>query len=103
LLTVVGELAGTFTVKDKGLNDPPGATTAVVVQVAVEVPEQLQPVPLNEASVYPEGSVSLTVTVEPSVGPVPVLPTWMFQVAVAPCVKVPVCDFVTESAGELPE
>src|SRR5208283_4937161 len=68
----------------------------------VVVPAQLHPVPLYDAREYPDGSVSLTVTVEPSVAPAAVpelLLTCMFQTAVEPCVNVPVCDLAIASDG----
>ncbi len=56
-----------------------------------------------DTSIRPEGTVSVTVTVVPSVGPVPfLLSTVTVYVAFSwPCVKLPVCVLVIASTGSI--
>ncbi len=67
------------------------ASASLRVQV-VPPDVQVQPVPAMDTSVSPEGTVSVTVTVVPLVGPVPfLLSTVTVYVAFCwPCVKLPV-------------
>ena len=101
LLTLIGEAAGTLTVNTNVGNVPPTpATTLVLVHVTTFVTlVQFQPAPLNVFSVYPEGSVSLTVVV-PCVTPSAkgaLFVTTKLHWPVVPCVKFPVCDLAIPS------
>jgi hypothetical protein len=94
-------VAGTATTILITLNDDPPVTAWLMVQVAVSVPEQVQPVPLTDAAVNPAGSVSVTVvTPEVTVDNAAVFDTVTVSVPpVAPCVKVPLYPSLTPSSG----
>ena len=86
-----GALAGTATPILITLKDAPPATTCVLEQVTAFVPEQLQPPPLKDAVVYPDGSISVTVVVpEVVLDALPAFDTVTVSVPpVCPCVNVP--------------
>lgn len=98
LLTLTGELEGILTIREiSGKLPPAPATTAVDVQVTILVPLQLQPMPVEEDNVYPLGSESATVTVDPSVAveaDAALFVTWSVQVPVLPWLNVPTCALV---------
>jgi hypothetical protein len=89
----------TLTVREIEFPTAPAAMLVALVHVTVwPAAPHVQPVPLAEANVRPAGSVSIAAIV-PEVATLPVLPTAIVYVPVAPIVKFPVCVFVTESAG----
>jgi hypothetical protein len=58
---------------------------------------QFHPVPVIDTSVSPEGTVSVTVTVPVVAEAAAEFATVTVYVAlICPCVKLPVCDFVTD-------
>lgn len=59
---------------------------------------QLQPVPLAAVGVRPAGNVSVTVTVAPVVGPLPLFLTVNVNVAVPPRVSVAALDVLVMSS-----
>jgi hypothetical protein len=98
-VTVAGALASTLTVSEIGLPALLAAMLVVLVHVTVAPASlQVQPVPLAALYVSPVGSVSTTVTV-PDVATLPLLPTAIVYVPVAPATNVPVCDFAIVSTG----
>jgi hypothetical protein len=93
--------AGTLTPILITLNDAPPDTPAVLVHVTAFVPEQDQPVPLNDVAVNPVGKVSVTVVVpEVVLDAPPVFDTVTVSVPpVCPCVNVPLYPSLTPSTG----
>src|SRR5207244_6388355 len=93
-----GALLGTFTVSAIGGQIAPPASASSREHVSVPT-THVHPVPLIAVAVSAAGSVSVTVTV-PLVARSPMFFTEMvYDFPVSPCVKLPLCVFVTVRSG----
>jgi hypothetical protein len=95
-------LLATLTVTVIAGYDEPAASASERVHVFVDT-EHVHPVPLSPVKVKPVGGVSVTVTVEPSVGPTVAADEFdtvtVYVSPVSPWRKLPVCVFVIERTG----